>query len=341
MILEPQQQIQNQGQSLYEIDELLHQTESHSCCSGFRRFLNYKYQDRQFYYAAKDEWSQVLIKTPMIPDQVSSDELKKIHQKFEYECKEVLSSHPGWFPQIFDYFEISENESGQSEDSQSTPVLVQEYPYSDKLSDLIKEDRLSPVDRVKLSVLLLDFFETLQNNNQFCFGVSLDKLLVGPHLRLQCAFSERVLNTNEPVEVSPQKELLILAPELKEAPLNVTKATDVYHWASLSALIIGGEKTENELNGQKDHIVLSKSLLKEIQQEFLNSTESNELILRPLSPEHYQKKAKQMVKGLGTLLSSCLQSNPKKRSQSIQELRKKSSRSSSGGIRKMMNPFLK
>ncbi len=341
MILEPQQQIQNQGQSLYEIGELLHQTETHSCYSGFRRFLNYKYQDRHFYYAAKDEWSQVLIKTPMIPGQISSDELKKVHQKFEYECKEVLSRHPGWFSQIFDYFELPVNESGQSVNSQATPVFVQEYPYSDKLSDLIKEDRLSPVERVKLAVLLLDFFETLQNYDQFCFGVSLDELLVGPHLRLQCAFSERVLNINDPAEVSHQKELLILAPELKELPLNVTKATDIYHWAFLSALIIGGEKAEGELSDQKDQIVFSKPLLKEIQQAFLNASESNELILRPLSPGHYQKKAKQMVKGLGTLLSSCLHSNPQKRPQSIQELRKKSSRSSSGGIRKIINPFLK
>src|SRR5262245_4607712 len=93
------------SRNLYVVGPCISTNSLSSLYAARKVFYNYRYDEREFYEAAEDEWIDVHIRTlskSCSSDPATADTGREL---LRYEARSVLGRLPGWFPEPLDWLE--------------------------------------------------------------------------------------------------------------------------------------------------------------------------------------------------------------------------------------------
>lgn len=251
MKLEAKQRLDGPGRSAYEVQSLLRETPWYRLYDAKKVFHNFRYDDRQVYEAAADEWIDVLVRVCAYPDGALPAEIEKRRQLLRYEATDVLTGETGWLPQAIDWIEIPVPKATQAEHVtppgglQREPALVLSRFHGPSLRAWRASlPALSP-ECLPLCLETAEILATLHHRRQCVGGWGPDDFRIDAAGRLFFSATDRVVSAEAPEWLRrfyPPSRYPVgyVAPEIRAPDGAVDASTDLYTWAALCFFLVTG-----------------------------------------------------------------------------------------------------
>lgn len=291
-------------------------------------FVNYRYDERQLYEAAEDEWIDVLLRLAPEPRAGEPLDMSQRRELLRYEATQVLSGDGTWFPEAVDWLETPAAEPAPSADAGSAttePVLVVSRPHGVDL----RAWRGGQTAAASLAVAseVLDMLALLHRRGQAIGALAPENFLLDESGRLTFLSTYRVLpehradqrRTYLPPESYPPR---FTAPEALAADGVVDARSDLYAWGALSFFLITGQdpppRTDAPAAGRGP---LDEDHWERLEMSLAEAAGDRADRLAGLSPQRRPRLSEQSVAVWLDSLGRTLAVEPKRRPKSVAQLR--------------------
>ncbi|MAT16847.1 MAG: hypothetical protein CMJ46_16430 [Planctomyces sp.] len=329
--------------SHYQIDQLQSGEKFSPLYSALKILFNHRYDEQEFYETAPEEWLPVWIRTTVPSQSNDADELQSRVKLLRYEMDAVLRAGSPWTPDPLDWLEFREENSGeQSGDEQSSetepPPQEAEAPATPlpaalMVFTMMQGDRLSEAQRkwpedslLRIRVLTewLNFLDLLHERGQCLGAISPEEIIVDRSGQFQILATDRILPVNQTEHLRwfyPPARYpgSYAAPEIRQAGAGFDKRADLYNWACLALLLVGGVDLESR--EPLDEVPLTKDELDKLTVNLEKLIKTYMAAMKSFAPGRFGSSEQLMGEIWKSAIQYALRSNPDQRPASVQELR--------------------
>jgi hypothetical protein len=268
MKLEEGQRLSGPGRSAYVVRCLEADTPWYRLYRAQKVFYNFRYDDRQIYEAAEDEWIDVLVRVSAYAEDVLPADVEKRQQLLRYEATEVLTGGVPWFAQAVEWIEVQHARAAEvvgqaapclTADSSASgtecltyagrrePALVLSRFEGRSLRRWRNELPAPSPECLRLGAETAELLMMLHARRQCVGGWGPDDFLIDSRGRLFFLATDRIvpaegaawLRRFYPPERYPAG---YVAPEIAEPDGAIDVGTDRYTWAALSFFLVTGRE---------------------------------------------------------------------------------------------------